>query len=199
MEEIITQEEFEKLLNHPGEVRGVAFTTAAEFIKENEGEEGVERMEETIAKLGYPLKYKDMETMQFYPVGLQVINIIVMKKLFGYDDQKVKEMGSFNAKFSLLIRLFMRYFFSIEMAAKVVSEMWRKHYTIGRLVPEEHSEKERYVILKLENFSVHPLLCTDLLGYFSSVVKMVVGKEVRGEETKCVHRGDEYCEFVLRW
>lgn len=193
------KDEFDRLINLKGKVRGVAFTTAARFVFEKEGEEGLRKMEETITGLGYPLEYSKIRTMDFYPIGLQVINIIVMKELFHYGDEKVKEMGGFNAKFSLLIKLFMRYFVSIGRVAKVASKIWRKHYTIGRLIPAEYDEKKGYLIIRLEDFSVHPLLCVDLLGYFSSVVKMVVGKEVEGEEIKCTHRGDDYHEFLLKW
>lgn len=199
MEKIISQEIFNKLINHPGKVRGVAFTTAADFIRENEGEEGVRKMEEAITQLGYPLKYEEIETMQFYPIGLQVINIMVMKKLFGYDNQKVQEMGRFNSKSSLLVRLFMKYFVSIERATDIAPKIWNRHYSQGKLEATDYDSEEGYVVLRLSDFSVHPLLCEDLKGYFSSVVQMVVGKEVRGEETKCVHKGDPYHEFVLKW
>lgn len=199
MEKIIPQEEFDKLLDHPGKVRGVAFTTAAKFILEREGKKGAKKMEEAINQLGYPLKYDEIETMKFYPVGLQVANIMVMKRLFGYDNQDVREMGGFNAKSSLLVRLFMRYFVSIERAMKVAPKIWKKHYTQGRLEAVDYRKEEKTVVLRLHEFSVHPLLCEDLNGYFASVVQMVIGKKVQGEEIKCVHRGDSYHEFLLRW
>ncbi|GAI52915.1 unnamed protein product, partial [marine sediment metagenome] len=31
------------------------------------------------------------------------------------------------------------------------------------------------------------------------IIQMIVGSKVTSEETKCVHRGDEYHEFLLKW
>lgn len=141
-----------------------------------------------------------MRSMDFYPLGLLAVNMLAIKRVFKYDDKKFQEMGSVEAKTSsLVIRLFMKYFVSIDLAAKKAPEMWRKHYTTGDLKVAELNKEKKYIVLRLENFSCHPLFCQDLVGYFPSIVEMVVGSDASCEETKCVHRGDEYHEYILRW
>ena len=108
-------------------------------------------------------------------------------------------MGEFNSKLSLIMRLFMKYFISIEVMAKEAPKMWKRYYTIGDLKIIEINKEKRLGIIRLENFRVLPEQCNALEGFFSNIVKMVVGSPVTSEETKCIFRGDDYHEFVLRW
>lgn len=197
MEEIITKEEFNEFMKLKGEIRGIGFQTEAKFVLKEEGEEGLKKLEDQMAKLGYP--YEDIKIMDFYPVGLLAVALVVIKRLFNYDDKKFQEMGEFESKFSLIIRLFMKYFVSLERVAKEAPKMWRKYYTIGDLKVVELNEKERYIVLRIENFSLHPILCQVLRGYFLNIVKMIIRHKTSCEEIKCTHKGDDYHEFSVKW
>jgi len=199
MEQKTLKEEFSGLMKLEGEIRGVAIKSDLDFILKEEGEEGLKKLEETITKLGYPLKHKEINSMDFYPLGLEAITFVAIKRLFNFNDKKFQEMGGSEAKCSLLIRLFMKYFYSIERFAKEVSKIWREYFTVGDLKIIEFNKEKRYVILRLGNFRCHPLHCLSLLGYFPTIVQMIVGSKASCEETKCVHRGDKYHEFLLRW
>ena len=63
----------------------------------------------------------------------------------------------------------------------------------------EFDEKEKYAILRLSNFEVHPIYCTVFKGYFSKVAEMIVNLPVKCEETKCAFLGDDCHEFLLKW
>jgi hypothetical protein len=200
MEEIISKKEFDELMKLEGEAKGVPFKTEANFILKREGGQGLKKLEDTMAKLGYPIKYRKMRSMNLYPLGLLAVNLLAIKRLFNYDNKKFQEMGSVEAKTSsLIIRLFMKYFVSIERAAKEISKMWRKHYTTGDLKIIEYDKKKKYAILRLKDFRCSSLFCQDLIGYFPSVLQMIIGSKVNCEEVKCIHRGDEYHEFLLKW
>jgi hypothetical protein len=199
MEQIISKEEFDELINIKGEARGVAYKNIAKFILKEEGEEGLKKLEDTITSLGYPIEYKKLETMSFYPLGLLGITFLSIKRLFNYDNRKLQEIGSFQAKISLIMRLFMRYFVSLERIRKEVPKMWRNYFTVGELKVVEIDKNKRHVVIRLENFRLHPTHCQDLIGYFSTVLQMVVKAKTTGEETKCIHKGAEYHEFLLKW
>jgi predicted hydrocarbon binding protein len=124
--------------------------------------------------------------------------MICAKRLFDFTEEDFREWGKFGEK-SLLIRLFMKYFVSIERVAKEAPRMWRHNLTVGDINVIEINKEKKSLILKLENFTILPCYCQALSGYFSSIVQMVVGKEVICEETKCVHKGDDYHEFLLEW
>ncbi len=201
MDQELTKEIAKKLMEIKGEARGVTFKTDTEYILKEKGEEGLKKVEEELEKLSYPIKYKEIKTMEFYPVGLRALSLIVAKKVFNFDDEKIKEMGFFATKKSLIIKLFIRYFLSVQRVVfKEAPKMWGKHFTVGELVPVELNEEKKYAILRLKDFALHPIYCTYLGGYFCGVLQMLVKTpQLTFEETKCIFKGDEYHEYLVKW
>ncbi len=199
MEKIISKEELEELMKVKGEVRGMPLKNEAEFIVKEEGEEGLKKLEDTMASLGYPMKYRAIRGMDFYPLGLLSINLLAIKRLFNYDDEKFQAMGRFEAKLSLIIRLFLKYFVSLDKTLREIPKMWKRYYTVGNLTIVEYNEKEKYLIVRIEGLPFHPLYCQINKGFGASIIQMVVGGDVTCEEIKCVHKGDEYHEFLFRF
>ncbi len=199
MEQIISKEELEELMSIKGEIRGAPLQAYGDYLLREEGEEGLKKLEEAMAVLGYPVKYREIKRMDFYPLGLQALTLEIISKLFNYDDKKFQEIGRFVSKISIILRLFSRYFFSGERVVKEIPNMWRKNYTVGNLKVLEYNEEKRHLMLRLENFHIHPLHSQVLIGYFSTVGKMLGGSEIAIEEIKSPFRGDEYYEFLVRW
>lgn len=197
MEQIISKEELDELMKIKGEVRGVAIKGELEFIIREEGKEGLKKLEDAMGKAGFPIKHGEIKPMSFYPLGLYGTTQLIIKRLFGWDDKKFQEMGRFEAKVSLITRLFARHFFSVERMIEETPKMWKKYFTVGELKVVEYNEEKGYSISRLENFRVHPIQCQVLIGYFSSIVQMTTGNRIIGKETKCVFRGDDYHEFLL--
>lgn len=195
----LTKELAQKLMEVKGEARGMTLKTDWQFILLKEGKEGLKKLEDRMAELGVPIKYKEIKSMDFYPIGLDVISMLAIKELFHFDEKDFEEMGGSAIKFSLILKIFMKYFVPLRSIANQVPKMWREHYTIGDLEMPEFSEGEKYIILRLKNFRVHPIYCISTKGYFSKIAEMLVKSSVDCEETKCVFRGDEYHEFLLKW
>lgn len=196
----ITDEDINKILNAEGEVRGVVFKTDRHFIINKAGEEGLKKVEEELQKMNCPFNYEEeADNMSFYPVGMRVLSIIAIAKAFEMDKEEVVKMGGNAPKFSLMIKFFMRYFLSAEKIMEKAGEMWEKHYAVGKLESVEMNTEEKFIRARLYDINLHPIFCDYLIGYFSSVIKMGVGKEGEGEEIKCVHRGDDYHEFTIKW
>ncbi len=199
MEEKITKELLQKLVDIKGESRGASFKADGDFIVKGKGEEGLIRLEERMAELGYPIKYKEMNATDFFPIGLRGIGLIVIKELFNFTKEDFVRMGAFQTKNSLILKLFMKFFVSLDVLSKKAPEMWRKYYTTGNLEVAEFNKEEKKGILVVKDFALHPLHCQLLEGYFGNVVKMVVGTPVVCEEKKCTFKGDESHEFFVRW
>jgi hypothetical protein len=199
MNEVISKEEFDKLMSIKGEVRKIGVKPYFEFIKKEIGEEGIKKLEETITKLGYRIKFSEMRSLRFYPVGLLGIVHLAIERLFGFDAKKFEEMGRFNARFSIILRILMKYLGSLEKAAKVVPKMWVRYYTEGELEIPDYSTDEKYARLVLKGHNLTPMHCEVLRGYFPAIVEMIVKKETTCEQTKCTFRGDDYHEFLLKW
>ena len=200
MEEMISKEEVDELMNLKGEVRGMGMRTHAEFIFKEEGEEGLKRLEDIMTKLGYPIKYKKLKATTFYPLGLEAVTLVVIQRLFNYKDEKFQEIGVFHAKSSIVIRIFLKYFLSLESMAKNISKVWEKYFTVpGEFRVVEFDKKRRLAIFRIENFKFHPLHCQINIGILSTLVGLLTKRKGTCKETKCVHRGDDYHEYLLEW
>jgi hypothetical protein len=201
MDREITKESVKKLLEIEGEVRGVVFKTDGEYILKEKGQEGLNKLERELKNLGQPIKYKKIETLAFYPVGLRAISLLVIKKVFNFDDEKIKEMGFFATKTSLIVKLFIRHFLSIQRVFfKEAPKIWRKHWSAGEINPIELNEEKKYALLRLKGFSLHPIYCCYLEGYFRGILQMIVkSSQIMSEETKCSFRGDKYHEYLVKW
>lgn len=199
MKEIISKEELERLKNLKGEARGMGIKSSIEFIIQKEGKEALEKIESEMKRIGYPIKYKEMKAMGFYPLGLEAALFLVIKKLFNYSDKDFQEMGRFGAKSSLIIRLFTQYFVSFEKFIDKPPEMWRKYFTVGNLKIQEYNEKEKYAIVRLGEFNLNRFHCQLFLGFCCALLEMMIKAKVTGQEMRCPFRGDEYHEFLLKW
>ena len=199
----ITKEEIKRLMEIPGKARGVVFRTDAEYVKEKKGEEGLKRVEEELKKLGQPIDYKKIKAIGWYPVGLRVASLLVIKKIFNWTNKEIEQMGDAAPKYSFIVRLLLKYFISFPITYKKSPAYWVKHYNIGELETPEYklTKKNGYGIIRIKNFKVHPVMCTYLGGYFTRMCQMVLkgAKNFKWVENKCAHKGDSYHEFRVSW
>ncbi|MBD3207901.1 MAG: hypothetical protein GF370_00395 [Candidatus Nealsonbacteria bacterium] len=195
----ISQDEFLKMMSKKGEVRGVSLEADAEFILKRKGEKGLAELEKTFAQLDYPLAYKEIRTGDFYPLGLKAATLLAVKRIFDFKEEDFIEMGRFGASLPQVMRIFLRFFGSPSMLARSAPRMFRKYYTVGKLSVTDFSEQEKYARTKIENFDLSPLHCQCHIGYLSRMVEMIVKSTATCRESKCIHRGDEYHEFLIHW
>lgn len=201
MNQILDKKVIQDLMKIEGEARGVVFKTDAEYVLKEKGEEGLKKLEEELEKLGQPINFKEIKTMAFYPIGLRAVSLLAIKKVFGFNDEKIKEIGLFATKTSLIIKLFVRYFLSVQRVfMKEAPRLWAKHYTIGELNTVELNEEKKYGIIRLKGIDIHPIVCCYLEGYFCGILHLILkSSRITSIESKCTFRGDEYHEFLLKW
>jgi len=199
MEDAELQKEIDRLMNIKGELRGIAIKDDFEYILYREGREGVDRLEKELERMGCPLKHEDIKAMEFYPVGMETVIMLINRKLFDYKDEDFRKLGEWTTRIPLIIRLFVRFFSSLGFAAKGASRMWRTYFTVGDLKVVDLDEGKKQAIVRLEDWELNPIHCLACQGFFMGVVKLVQKGNVTCEETKCVHRGDEYHEFIIKW
>lgn len=196
---MLTKQQAQEMMKIKGEARGVAIKDDLDFVLEEKGEEGLKKIETRMTELGYSLKYKDIKPMDFYPIGLANLYLLVIKEVFNFDEEDLKKWGAAIVKFSLFTKIFLKYLGSLKLVAEEAPKIWRKHYTIGDLEMPDYSEEKRYVILRLRNFKVDPIHCKILEGMFSKISTMVTKFPTTVKETKCMFKGDEYHELLITW
>lgn len=199
MENIISKEEMDKWMNIEGKMMGDTIITKAEFVLTKKGEHGLKQIEEALKKAGHPVDYLRLEKLKLYPVGLEIAILVGMKRIFGFTDEDFREMGRIEAKLAIIMRLFMRYFVSLERIAKEAPKIWERVYTIGNLKISELNKKEKYLKIKLTDFPLTPILCRAHEGWFAELIHVVINKPVSCREIKCTFKGDEYHEFKVEW
>ncbi|MDP2910548.1 MAG: hypothetical protein Q8N58_02050, partial [bacterium] len=87
----------------------------------------------------------------------------------------------------------------LNLISAQIPDMWKKHYTIGKLIMPDFSDKKKYAIIREEGFKIHSVYCNIHKGYFIKVAQMVVNAPVACQETKCMFKGDPYHEFLITW
>ena len=201
MNNTISRETIDNLMKIKGEVRGVVLKTDEEYILKEKGKAGLEKVEQRLKGLGHPIKYKEIRTMDFYPVGLRILSLLTLREVFNFSDEEIKKIGIFATKMSLIIRLFTKYFLSVRrVVMKESPRIWSKHWTVGKLVPIKLDEEQKYAVLRVEGFDLHPIYCIYLEGYFAGILQMLVkSPKVDTKETKCAFKGESYHEFLIKW
>jgi hypothetical protein len=195
----LNKEIADKVMQTKGEVRGVTLKTDEKFILNKGGEKKIKEVEQEMRSLGYSISYAGINTMEFYPVGLRVLSMLAIAKVFEMKKEQVEEMGSFAPKVSLIIKFFLQYFISPRKTINQVSRMWQKHYTIGKVTPVEIDEKNKKVIIKLENFDPHPIFCFYLKGYFLKITEIIIKSSAQCQETECSFDKGKNHTFLIKW
>ncbi len=197
--EKLTRKKAEELMEKEGESRGVTLRTSWTYVKEEYGEEVLSKIEKRMAELGYPVKDEEIKVMDFYPVGMDALALLVIKEELDLSEEEMMKIGMEKVKFSLFFKVMLKHFIRLKVFEREGPKFWRKHYTIGELIVKVDEEKKK-TVLKVENFKVHPIYCPVLRGYFLRTVQMAVGeKNVKIYEEECVFKGSDCYKFAFSW
>ncbi len=195
---MITKTKADGLMQIRGRVRGAVFETDAEYIKHRYGPAAIDRIMAALETIGYPLRYKDVKSMEWLPLGLRALSLLVIKDVFKWNGEEIKKMGDAAPKYSFIVKLLMKFFVSPRVAFNHAPEYWVKHYDTGRLVAVELNEETGDAVIHLHDFNVHPVYCKYLEGYFQRLFKFMYPTSlIEIHETKCMCQGDPYHEFIV--
>jgi len=198
---MFSKKEVSKILKLKGSIRGTVLKTDAKYVLDNYGQKALKKVEEEIRKTGAEIKYDEIKTVGWYPLGWRVISLLVIKETFDWKDDDIFKMGEAAPKNSFIVRTILKYFVSAKKTFSEISVYWQKHYSIGMLSTRKMNEKEKYLIFSLRDFKVHPILCTYFQGYFRAISSMILGgAETQIEESKCPFKNKSAShEFVITW
>ncbi len=199
-EEILNKEIAEKLMAIKGEARGVHFVNDYNYLIDKWGEAGVKKVEFELENVGAPIKYKEVRNMDFYPAGLRAISLLAIKKTFQLDDKGIYNLCQHAAAISMIVKLYMKFFYSIDRVLEKIPKIWDDYFTEGTMAVKEHNEKEKQIILRIENLDLDPTYCRCLEGFFCNLAKMIGNnKNASCREIKCVFSGADGHEFLINY
>jgi len=197
---MLTREEAEKIMNMEGESRGTPLLTDAAYVRRRSGEEGMNKIKAELERLGFPIEYDKIKAMEWVPLGLRGLSLLVIKDTFHLTEEDIEDMGNTAPKNSFILKILMRFFVSPKTALLNASRSWEKHYTVGTLELIKFHEREQYATLHLKNFIFHPVQSIYLKGYFHRYMQFLFpGKIVEVTIKKSMFQGDPYNEYKLSW
>ena len=200
--EILNKEIAKKLMRLKGESRGISLKGDILYIRKKEGEAGLKKWKEELERVGCPIKYEEIKVLGFYPISWRAVSLLVMKKIFGWKNEEFKDLGRFEFSVTMptTVRIFIKFFYSIDIIIKNSTQIYNKYFTIGELTIPDFSYEKRYIVIRIREVALVPEFCRVLEGFFESVMK-VIGKteEVECSETKCTFQGDDYHQFLIKW
>ncbi len=200
MEGKTLEEIAEKLLSFEGKVKGEAFRTHKQYIEKKEGEEAVKKVEEKMAQLGAPIEFEKIKPLRWYDEGKSSLVVVVAKEIFNWSKDDIYEMGRFSSKSSFIVKVLMRYFVSLDKVLKEAPKYWRKYCDFGEVEVVELNKKRKYIMLRIRETDLHPLVCLFYAGYFHGFAEMnIKSEEIKVEEIKCRSKGDPYHEYLITW
>lgn len=180
-----------------GGTKGSEFLTLAHYVRERYGEEGLKLLEQRMAELGYPLSFKEIRPAHWYLEAHNVLAILVAKEIFGWKD--LFEFGYHSPLFSFGVKVFIR-FLPLSLFASQVPKIWRKFLDVGNLYISKIDEKEKFLIIRLENYLFHPEMCLYYAGFFLRIGEFVIkGKNFTIKEISCPYRGGDAHEYLVKW
>jgi len=199
-EQLSLKQTAEELTRVKGNSRGEIIRTHGLFISYKKGEEGLTAAEKKMAEIGYPLVFKDIKPLDWYPEALSVLVILVSREIFGWTEADVEEMGNNAPKYSLIVKMVMKYFFSLERCLKESPKYWDYHYDFGSIEVAGFDKKAQQVFIRINDYKFHPIVCVFYRGYFKRIAQLVISNQgIACEEVKSAFKGDVYHEYRISW
>ncbi len=193
-------EDIRQLMAKEGNVKGEVLRGDLEYVKNKMGEEGLRKVENRMAEMGYPLRLEEIKSFEDRKEAQAVLIYIICREIFGWGEEEIAKMGEDAAKTSFIVKALLKYFVSIQRVLSETPNFWARHHDFGELEPIEADEEKKHLIIRVKGYDFHPLACAYHRGYFLSVARLSIkGKNIAIEETECVHRGGKYHEYKVTW
>ncbi len=196
------KKEIKELKKLPGEQRGEHIKYYIDYVRKQEGEKGLDKLGKFLKKeAGFALsdleKKADMEMIpEIYPQ----IFFVAAARFFNWSEKEIFKLGSNIVSISPTIKIFVKYFITLEKTAKEAMKTWNKSFTRGQMELKSFDGKNRKAKVVLKNFEAHPLTCIQFRGALSRMVENASGSnQVKIKEVKCMSQGDDHHEFHIEW
>ena len=179
-------------------VAGGVFHARIAEIKRRYGEEGVEKIYEYMRKKGYrgPGNFENLKIKEPVPLRDFLLFLHGIADIYGIDE--LKENSRSAAKRKGVVGMFIKWAATPELLLRKASEFWSEFYNFGKL--EGKVIEEGRGIIRGYNISPEPFFCEIVLTeYFKGVLENLKLEKINVTHTKCIHKGDKYCEWLITW
>ncbi len=194
------KEKAKELMAKGGNTKGETLNFILQYLQRKEGEESLSKLKQVLKELELPIDIEKVKDSNLIKESFVALVIITIKELFNWTDEDVFNMGKEEPKSSLIVKLLMKYLVSMEKTFEKAPDFWRKFTDFGYIESVEFNNKESYFVLRLHNYNIDPVMCRYLAGVFFTMASFALKEgNVTIEETRCMHKTDEYHEYVIGW
>ncbi len=185
--------------NKKEKVRGDVLKTDFTYILEKEGKDGLKKINQELKKIDKNLDYYKIKNTVWVPIDWKIALMKKAEELFKWQEEDFFNLGYSASRNSFITRTLLKYFVSLEKTFQECPKYWKKYWDVGKITPHRLDLEKKYLVIRLEEFKLHPNLCNYMRGHFKAFAELVLRKEVEIEELKCNFKGDEFHEFKIYW
>jgi hypothetical protein len=174
-------------------VRGTDLIDAEAFVRESYGARGVEDVHANLKPETAALYRRPPKDSTWYPLEELTSYLIAAKATLDPESADFyRRQGRFAAErqkqgsLSSMVS-------SAWLRMRLAHLVWRIYNDVGRL--EVVGDSPRLSFARVHDFPATPETCERFLGIWEGMA----GPGTRAEETRCVRRGDPYCEIHIRY
>lgn len=147
-----------------------------------------ERVPEILARTeeyGATQKTTKVDPLRRYPIAIEMSLIFASKDVLGWGHDELKELGRNIPRVSFVVKLFLRYFLTLETSTREASKYWDKHFDFGELEVLSTDIDSGNYIVEVRGFDIHPDYCVFLCGFLETMIGFVVSRPIQSEVIKC--------------
>lgn len=181
-------------------VKGSALASRVLWVELGHGSAGMKRL---LAQVSPELKQvleTRIQKANWYPFEQFIELNETIDRVFGKGDRGlIKQIGrdGADANLTTIYRLFFK-LGSVNWILGRAVRLWSAHYDSGYL--EVMTRGPRSAVVRVRGFATpHPVHCLAVAGWAERSVELSGGKRVALAEVKCRTKGDEFCQFDVRW
>ncbi len=184
-------------------VKGILFKSLRDFVKENHGEEGFEKLLSGISENARKLIKGGVMDVATYDGNIFLEINRKICEIFGEGKPEfARKLGIFSAQksvrgpFKFILKLA-----SIPWALKRGEMIYKMYYpNMGNLKMEKIDDKNNEGIIVIENVPFKdPYFENRIAGWVEEMGKILGSQKTRVEIKKSVAQGDERIEYYIKW
>ena len=160
-------------------IKGAAFREDYDYITRTKGQEGLAALNKRLRDNGCKYDLMEIKDLMAYPLGLRVDFLKGAREEFGWSDRDIFTMARNAPRVNSAIKLFVKYFVSLDTAFNSTAKYWSHYFNAGRLAPTHFDAKKGAIQVTLHDLPADPILYTQLSGYFVGVMDLTGVKAAR--------------------
>jgi hypothetical protein len=194
------KKEVDRLMSLSGNVKGEILRTTFAYIEMQEGPEGVKKIEDLLAEMGYPFPYASIRPYGWYKESYSISIYLSAILVLGWKQEEIYNLARSVLKLSFLLRLIVKQFVSLRHIFEESTKYWERHLDFGSLVPHEMDEEKKFISVYIKGYAFHPISNVYHAGYIDAIMRLSIrSEEVHVEVVRSVYDGESHTEMRGQW